>query len=317
MGKRITPGLFLEPELEDGYAALGFANEMTKQISSPYYMNDLIEYTHAVMSKEFDLMMQAVASANPNRFAHVYEPGKVGIQTMQLWKHSLYGRGASREAAFEWIPSVLPILKPAERATDSSDPMSKVPSEIIDKLSTEDYVFRMRAPIMEYGLKVNIVPVNAKFLFIPTFAVQNLRGKNRKSRTPSNFRFEKHNIPDFEYRNPQEPSGTDGTVGQFTAAWVGYWSGGGADDVWNSKIKPLIENGLTGREVEAEIGRATKMVRKKRRGTMTISSFNDVVAAQEAGANLARAFIKGKARSYRQAAKHVKAKGYFGGEREI
>jgi hypothetical protein len=312
MGRKIKPGLHLEFELDEGYAATGFAYEMTKQIDTNVYMNDVIHFAHAVMSKEFD-EVAAVAAVGRVNLSHVYEPGHEGNPEFQLWDHRLYGRGKQQQASFEWLPSRLPILKPEARSHDPEDPMSKVDSDIIEHLSEEDYVFVMRAPMMEYGLRANILPTNAKFLFIPTFEGGRwYRNKKEGTSTFGAYRLEKHNIPDFNYRNPQDPSGEDGTVGNFTATWVAYWAGGGAEEVWNTQVVPLIEEGFS--EAEYYMGRAVRKVKsgKNRRVSASISSFASQEAAMEAGRNLAIAFVKGQAASYRQAAKHIERHGYFG-----
>lgn len=312
MGRKIKPGLHLEFELQEGYAATGFAYTMTEQIDTPVYMNDLIKFSHAVMAREFDEVAAAAALSKVN-LTHVYEPGHEGNPDFQLWQHRLYGRGKNQEASFEWLPSHLPILKPEERSHDQQDPMSKVDDDIVEQLSTEDYVFVMRAPMMEYGLKANITPKNAKFLFIPTFdGGRWYRNKKEGTSRFGAYRLEKMNVPDFNYRNPQDPSGSDGTVGNFTATWVSYWAGGGADEVWMTQIKPMVETGFN--EAEHYIGRAVRQVKsgKSRNTNMRLSTFNSAEAAVEAGRNLAIAFVKGQAASYRQAAKHIGRHGYFG-----
>lgn len=286
---------------------------MGREINTDQYLADVIEYSYALINKEFNSVMTALAASNPDRFKHVYEPGKTGIEQYKLWNMKLYGRGRKREASFEWIPSVMPILTPRQRAMDPNDPMSKVPNEVIEKLSDRRYVFRMQAPIMEYRMKVAITPVNSDFLFIPTMNSRRHRTSGGSYET-RNYRFEKYNMPDWDYRNPQDPSGSESTVGQFTSAWVAFWNGGGAEQVWDSEIAPGIEKGLaTG--AGSQINNAAKMVRR-RSASIEFSTFNDNYAAFESGANLARAFIRGKARSYRQAAKWIDKNGFFGGERE-
>lgn len=323
MGRKMRPGLYVEPQLQEGWAATGFIKTMGYEIDTPYFMNDVIELAHAVMSNEFDMVASAAAlSQNEegagNRLAHVYEPGQVGIRSLQLWEHRLYGRGSDRQASFEFLPSTWPILKPEVRAKDPSDAMFQVEDEVLDELDNDtDYVFVMKAPIMEYGLKVTIEPINAKFLFIASEKAKWYRNHKEKTSQQGHFRFEKYNVPEFEYRNPQDPSGSDGTVGQFTALWLGYWAGGGADEVWSSQVVPMIEGGM--QEAEEWIGRAAARV-KKNRGPVsfnntTFASAGAETAMQE-GANLARAFIRGKSRTYRQAAKSIEKNGYFGGEKE-
>lgn len=320
MGRKIRPGLYIEPDFREEYAAAGFIKSMLLQMDSSYFMNDVIGYAHSRMAQGFDDYMTVLSQSNENRYHHVYEPGMVGFQEAQLWEHRLYGTGDKRQVSWEWQLSRLPILKPEERAMNPDDPMSEVDSEVIEKLSDEDYVFYMRAPMMEYGLRANIVPTNAKFLFIPTFATQYFRDRKARTSREVNFRMAKHNVPNFSYHNPQEPSGagggkqTDGTVGQFTAAWVGYWTQGPADEVFNMEVQPYIETSMG--EAEQWIGKAAKQIksRKVRSVGASFTTFADHEQAEETGRNLAIAFVKGKARSYRQASKHVDKYGYFNGE---
>lgn len=322
MGSTIKPGLHLEMEAEDGYAALGYMSGLSAGISSDYYLTSVVEYAHSAMARDFNENMLVISQTNPQRFQHVYEPGEIGVPGMELWEHKLYGRGKTRQAAFEWRDSKMPILTPEERlhnAANPEDPINlvhdEVDPEVWDKLNEGSYVFRLRAPIMEYGLSVHITPrPGTKFLFIPTIKTNYHRSgkKDNPSYTPHNFRFEKYNKPNWNYVNPQEPSVEGTTVGQFSAQWVAFWSGGGADATWNSNVQKAISGGIA--EAEIEMKKVVKRRTRKRRGVANIATFSDAYAAEESGRNLALAFMKGKARSYSQAAKYIERKGYFGGE---
>jgi hypothetical protein len=281
------------------------------------YIGSVIEYAHSAMADDFDTTMMTISAANPDRFHHVYEPGHVGIKQFQLWDHTILGRGKKRQASWNWRPSVLPILSPQERHNDPEDPMSQVSEEDIAKLNDREYIFYQRAPIMEYRLRVNITPVNAKFLFIPTFKTNYHKGAKGEGYKAAHYRFAKHNVPNWDFRNPQEPSGGEGTVGQFTAQWVAYWNGGGADAAWDMHVRETIEKGLGASE--AEMAKATRFGGRMRRRskTFSIATFNDSAAAFESGANLARAFIKGQAASYSKASKWIDEHGLFGNEAEF
>ena len=313
MGKTIKPGLHLEFELENGYAALGFIEGISTAVSSDYYIESIIDYAHAAMAEDFNIHMQAVAAGAPWKFHHVYEPGYVGVPEMALWTHKLFGKGKTRQASFEWKQSRLPIIKPAERANNPMDPMSKVDPDIIEKLSTEDYVFRMRAPIMEFGLSTTVTPrPGTKALFIPTFKANPRRSGKKGARewTTAHFRFEKWNQPDWNYRNPQEPSIKGTTVGQFTTQWVSFWSGGGAAAAWDMKVQQAVNGGID--EAAKEMGKVVSRRTRKRRETVGFASFSNNKAAEESGRNLALAFLKGKATSYKRAANYIAKRGYFG-----
>lgn len=313
MGRAARPGLSLENDMTDGYAALGFAKGMAEGLSSKYYLTAVVEYAYGLMSDEFYDQMMLSAQNDGGSLNHVYEPGNAGVRGMELWQNKLYGRGEKREASFEWKQSVMPILDPITRSEDEDDPMSKVPDEVIAKLSDKKYVFRMRAPIMEYGIRTTITPrPGTKRLFIPTFGIHHpWKSKKNGLGDAEHFRFEKVNVPDWNYSNPQEPSGSQGNVGQFTARFVGFWAGGGAAKLWNDSIQRGIEGGLD--DWGQEMGKVVKGNRSTTK-IAKISTFNDSKVAMEAGRNLAQAYIKGKAKSLAAAQRYIEKNGSFGGD---
>ena len=300
-------------DLEDGYAALGFAKGLSEGFTSKYYLTSVVEYAFGAMSEAFNDEVMLAAESNAGSLQHVYEPGYEGDPHARLWTNILAGRGEKRQATFEFRNSVMPILNPRERKSDPSDPMSEVPDEIIDKLSMEPYVFRLRAPIMEYGIRTTITPrPGKKRLFIPTFGLHypyKRRGKGNGG--PQNFRFEKINVPDWSFSNPQEPSGSQGSVGRFTGQWVAFWAGGGADALWKNTIMKGIEGDLD--DWGAKMGKIVKS-KKSSSKVAQISTFNDSKAAFENGRNLAQAYMKGKARTYAAASRYVEKHGAFGGD---
>jgi hypothetical protein len=317
MGRAKRAGIDLEFELDNGYYAAGFAQGMSQGISSKYYLTSVVEYAHAAMARDFNDTMSAVSQNKPWSFHHVYEPGQVGVPGMELWQNKLYGRGNKRQASFEWQVSKMPILSPQERLNDPNDPINAAVDDLSDeawtKLNDEEYVFRLRAPIMEYGLHVNIKPrPGTKALFIPTWKRQfHFSGSKKagtRTATPRNFMFSKHNVPDFNYHNPQEPSVKGGTVGQFTSQWVAFWSGGGADASFNLHVKKAVEGGLD--DWEKAFGTKVKGTRA-RKGIAQMHSFRSKKAAFESGRNLAKAYVEGKARTYASATKYIDRYGVY------
>lgn len=317
MGLRKKPGIDLEFDLEEGYYANGYAQGLAEGFSSKYYLSAVVEYAWSMMQRDFNEQMLGIAQTKPWAFQHVYEPGHTGEAGFELWTNKLYGRGDNRQASFEWKISKLPIIKPEERAEDPRDPMSKIDPDILEKLSDEDYIFRMRAPIMEYGLMTTITPrPGTKALFIPTMKpTYHWSGSKKKGTLTSraeHFRFDKVNQPDWDYRNPQDPSGAGSTVGQFTAQWVAFWSGGGAQASWSYHVQKGIEGGIS--DWGKALGKKVSGNRT-RRGTARVYTFAKAKQAEEAGRNLAAAYIRGKARSFASASKYIDKYGVFGGQR--
>lgn len=289
MGKVKKNAIDIEADLSDGYKALGFVKGLTTEVQTDRYIGPVVEYAHSEMAKTFDEEIDTVARAQQEALGHVYEWRMTGNPKGRLWRHTLSGRGADRQASWQWGPSIMPILKPAERkvAGNPNDPMTNVSDEDIAKLSDRDYYFTWKAPVLEYGLNVNIQAVNAQALFIPTF--NNDRG----------YFFAKSSGSQIKNTN----------MGKFTTFWTMWWNRG-AGQVWDMHIKRVIEKDL-GRS-ERELAKATRgRNRMKSFGISTITA-ND--AAFEAGRNMAEAYIKGKAKSYRQAATYIEKHGRFGDE---
>lgn len=324
MGLAKKAGIDLDFDLADGYYATGFAKGLSEGFSSKYYLTSVVEYAFAMMGSDFKAQMAAVAQTKPWAFQHVYEPGHVGEPGFELWTNKLYGRGEKRQASFQWEISKLPILKPEERLhnpDNPNDPINKAYEEMSDeawdKLNDEDYVFRMRAPIMEYGLMTVITPrPGTKALFIPTdrptYHWSGSKKKGTQTATAKHFRFDKANVPDWDYKNPQDPSGAGTTVGQFTKQWVAYWAGGGSDATFQNHVRRGIEGGLD--DWGREFGKKVKGNRTRRQ-TAKMHTFKSAKAAEESGRNLAAGYIRGKARTFAQASKYIDKYGVYGGQR--
>jgi hypothetical protein len=293
------PAISLEMDFSDGYEAAGFVRGMTAEMSTDRYLGSVMGMAHTLMAEAFDATMDAMAASNRSAYHHVYEWRMIGVPGGRLWRHAMVGRGTSREATFEWQASKAPILTPEERQSDplgTNDPMVGVDLESLN-LKPRTYFFYWKAPMMEYDLAARVRPRYAKRLFIPTW------------RAPGNYTFGMETYQEFSSANPQDGSGGPGTVGNFTAAWLGWWNSE-APAMWDNQVRHVIENdiGVMGKEVG----------RKKRAttSTFTLKTFGGVkdykFAAFESGRNRAEALVKGKARSYTKASKYINNNGTFG-----
>lgn len=288
MGKLKRNAVDIEADLSDGYKALGFVQGMSEEISTDRFIGPVLEYAHSRMAEAFDQEMDATAASNEDALGHVYEWRMTGLPQGRLWRHTLSGRGDNRQASWKWVASKAPILTPEERKANANpnDPITDIDDDELARLSDRKYIFYWKAPIIEYGMTVNIRPVYAKALFVP----------NRSAE--KGYVFAKSTNNQFQ---------TDGQ-GRFTAFWTNWWSNG-ADALWSHEIKRTIEKDL-GRS-RAEMAKA---VTRKRKKTFSVNVMTDNFASYEAGRNMAEAFIKGKAKSYKQAARYVDRYGKFGDE---
>jgi hypothetical protein len=279
----------IEADLVDGYKVAGFVTGLATEVHTSRYIGPVVEYAHDRMARAFDLEIDNVARGNEASLGHVYEWRMLGLPEGRLWRHTLTGRGENRQASWSWQQSTMPILTPQERkdADNPDDPISEVDDEDIKELSDRQYVFHWKAPVIEYGLTVNIVAVNAKALFIPSFGAEN------------GFYFAKSS------HNQMKSKGT----GKFTAFWTNWWANGAAK-VWDIEVKRTIERdlGQSKRELaKTTAGRASSK-------TFSINTIANNEKAFEAGRNYAEAYVKGKAKSYAQAAKYIDRYGKYGDE---
>lgn len=279
----------IEADMTEGYKALGFITGFSSEVSTDRFIGPVVEYAHSEMAQAFDLEIDQVARGNEESLGHVYEWRMVGTPQGRLWRHTLTGRGANRQASWEWQQSKTNILTPEERknADNPNDPINAVDDEDLAELSDRKYYFYNKAAVIEYGLPVNIVAVNAKALFIPSFSHE------------SGYYFAKSSSNQMANKG----------AGKFTAFWTNWWSTG-ADAIWQNQIKRIIEK---------DLGRSKKELSKTTRGrkskkTFSLNTFADNDTAFEAGRNYAEAYIKGRAKSYKQAAKYIDRYGKYGDE---
>lgn len=277
----------IEADLADGYYATGFVMGFTTEMSTDRFIAPVVEFAHSEMAQAFDREIDQVARSNADSLGHVYEWRMVGQPMGRLWKHTLSGRGAARQASWEWQKSIAPILTPQERksAGNPNDPMTGISDKDIAQLSGRDYFFHWKAPMMEYGMTVNIVAKNAKALFVPSFNAD------------GGFYFTKATHNQLAGNNN----------GRFTAFWTTWWGDSGAGGEWNNHVKRIIEK---------DLGRAKNEMgtHRRRKRTFGLSTITDNQKAYESGRNYAEAMIKGKADSYRKASKYVDRYGKFGNE---
>jgi hypothetical protein len=227
----------------------GFITSLSAKIGQDVNAAPVLNYAHGQLSDRFDDYMSLISTAAPGQFHHVYDWNHIGIPQYQLWKNVIRGRGADKYASFEFRASKLPVPLP----------------EGDKKPFRKKHRFIYKAMIMEYNIAVTIKPKRAKMLAFPI--------GDRVIFTKG---------PVF-VENP----GGAGTTGAFTAAWTNWWGGAGAEQVFNSDIKNLLENDLS----EKAMARFIKRFKPARRKTIKLS-VADNRSAFDNGARLAEEFLQ-------------------------
>lgn len=249
----------------EGAALAGFLKQLSLEIKTSRHIGPVLRYTHAIMSEEFTDHMTVTAPTQSSRFHHVYEWGQVGDPSAKLWTDKLVGGGNNRIATFQWRASkqVVPV-----RSDFRQEGVKQV------------HVFVWKAPVMEYSTGLTIRPSSDKgvlaFFTGPT--------------TPGN-KYEMQFT-----RNPIRVNYPGGklTTGAFTREYVRWWGGSGAEQVFQRRLRQVLEQDL-GR---APIEQTTKAFRRPRTKAFTMQSIADAEAAERAGAAAARKFLQGRSNNY-------------------
>lgn len=160
-------------DLSQVAAFIGTAEGFLDTLETPIYLDDLLKITHAKTSETFNQSAATYAAATKD-ISHVFEWGTVGINPApgtaplnplnplsRLWVHQFPGRGGKRSIDFEFRASrvLVPLPNPNTSGLDADFLESKGPQR--------RHFFYWKAPIMEYGIPVEIKPKYAKALFIP------------------------------------------------------------------------------------------------------------------------------------------------------
>ncbi len=136
--------------------------ELHVEMNSPVHLTSATAAAGAVMFDRFILDTHAMASARPEAFHHVYEWDHIGDFGWQLFKPILRGTGGRRTISWEWKASKTTV--PTE--TDALG-NKKFPEGFDTSKLNRVHVFVWKAPIMEYGIEVEVRPKLSNFLVFP------------------------------------------------------------------------------------------------------------------------------------------------------
>jgi len=162
----------------------------------------------------FTAYMSVVAPAQMSRFHHVYEWGQVGDPTAKLWDDVLIGSGSVRTATFKW------------RASKQSVPVRE---DFKAKGVKADS--RLCLEGSRYGVWKEYCDAPKRGKFLAYFT------------GPTN--------PESKYamqvtQNPIQVTDPGGPMvkGSFTREYVSWWGGTGAQGVFETKLRKVLEEDL-------------------------------------------------------------------------
>lgn len=214
-------GITYEIGIDELIAALAAGHAISHSLEDRSYIDAVVDEAFKVADAEFNT--EAVAMGQAGTIKHMFEWGTVGVNrgrtnvrpnpnspAARLWTNFTEGQGLDRTIWFAYRPSVAFVPKPTTAETGMS-------SEVINKM--RDHVFRWKAEVMEEGHDVMISPRKAKFLLIPAYE------ENRPYMRPNDIKRGYMLTKGPIVANP----GAAKQAGNFTAFWMDFWNGRGAD----------------------------------------------------------------------------------------
>jgi len=260
-------------DTDEAKALTGLLTGLSTEVKSNRYLGSVLKYTHALMSEEFDDHMLVVAGSQPSRFHHVFEWGMIGNPIGKLWANKLVGNGNNRVATFEW------------RASKKTVPVREDFAEVGVK---QIHVFVWKAPMMEAGVPLTITPKRGKFLVYFTGPT------NPEDRYPGPFDEDENGKPmrviTDEPIRVTNPGGSQ-VVGAFTREYVSWWAGSGSSQVFEGRVKKVLEEDLGRMPIES-------VTRRFRRKTVSMQVLGNSDAAHNAGKAAAQKYLRARSANY-------------------
>lgn len=257
--------------------ATGIISGMAKTMQTKAYATSVLKMAHGVLSRDFDLYVDGLFAMTPKAFHHVYEwgaiPGDSAKKLTRLWRHTLIGNGANRNASWVWLAAKKAVPSPEQRAKIEHDPMSQLSEEEVAKFGRQRYFFQWKAPVMELNTPVNIEPKNGGMIAFPTW----------NPKRPIVFSKGLHVV------NP----GGEETTGSFTAAWTMWWQSE-APRRFDEAIEPVIQSDLAGTT------KGMRMAKRSTSKTIGINAIVDYEKSFEMGERWAEADLRRKSTAYRR-----------------
>lgn len=267
-------------------AANAFLMQISHQMRTPAHIGPVLKYAHAELSQEFDAHMSSLAPSAPSQFHHIYEWNRIGDPTAQLWKNVLKGGGNNRTATFEWRASktIVPVNENLPTVNSYGQDISE------EEMPKAIHVFVWKAPIMEYGQSTHVSPQRGEYIVYYTGEWTTNHEYYQK------LWFTKNAI------TIRDPGGKH-VQGAFTAAYVEWWSGGGAQAAFSRRLERIM-----GKNTKAMVREGLASINSRSRSrSFNMNVMNNPSAAESAGKAAAKAAMARLEGNYIEAAKQREA----------
>lgn len=204
-------------DLSEVAAFTGSTQGYTDYLQTPIYLDDVLRISHAKVMDDFN-DAAVVYAASTKAIAHAFEWGAGGINSApgtptidplnplaRLWVHTFVGHAGRRKVDFEFRASRVAVPLPNPDASGLDEDF------LAERGPQRRHFFFWKAPIMEYGIPVEIKPKYAKALFIPLSGAESLDPRANERGYIMTTRAVKM-VPGQQF------------AGRFTAFWQLWWT---------------------------------------------------------------------------------------------
>ncbi len=200
--------------------------QLDVELNTNRHLTSATHAAGAILFEQFMIETHAQAAIRPEQFHHVYEWNHIGEFGWQLFKPVMRGTGGNRTISFEWRASKTTV--PVE--TDALG-RKKWPDWFDTSKLRQIHVFVWKAPVMEYGIDVEVRPKLSGVLVMPN--PNRVLDLDVDPRAPRTVVFTPH---PYVIHNPGGPA-----QGKFTS-WFAAWFDGRAPIILREMFNQKVEN---------------------------------------------------------------------------
>jgi len=223
----------------------GYIKGIADNISTRRYVDGAVEFATQQLSRKFEEEADIAAASNEGRehFYHVYNWGDtygdrslVGSPANRLWKLVSVGQGKNRAIGFTFLPETRP---------------SPIEPELLELgVNPGVHIFTWKAPVMEYGIPVNIRP-----------KLPGVKGMS----------FVKDGVVYYRQGEVNTTPGYKTTTGVFSSFFVTWWSQV-APGEYERNVKPMLEADVIR---PGDLSKIAKQATRRRRKDLGINVLDE------------------------------------------
>lgn len=236
---------------------IAFQTSLNKNVKTSAAVDEASKLASEMLVREFGGMVDERSVADPT-ISHAYDWDQTGNVGGRLWVATYKGRRGGREVGFEFLPSRRPVPVP-ERAEGPKG-----------QQLAQTHVFHWKAAIMEYAIPTTINRKGSDWLAIPVEGDGHRNGLVFSKGPIRHTNISYHNLA-------------------FSRMWQAWWTAGGADEAFDSSVKPIIEEPWNSATLKAAMG------------TRSMKKTTSLRVSSTSGDAISKKFLRAVQSAYRRA----------------